>query len=422
MSASVLFHERRTALWLPFLAALTFSLLFCFVVYPLIASDHHAVLDPDGYGRLGFGLWKNGSLSFYPNTAPTVTRGPAYPAFVCLLLTVTGGWWPGAVQTAQCLLFALTALLVFRTTEALRNRRVAFWTAMVFALYPLPVWFTSRIWVEILAMFLLTGFSLSLILCVTKPSFSAAVLAGLILGIATLCKSTFLPFFVIAPLLVAWISGWRRPALRALLIPLTALLVVAPWTARNWRVSGHAIPVHVLTGAALLDGDYIVGKFWETPFSYAPQCAKAATVWKKIEEELPPGLLGAERDVVLDMAILENRLEVYTDSPMLLIRKMAANTILFWFLGESPAKSLAIGLMLLPLAGLFALSALCTILWGGRRNALMIPVALVFFYFAAHLPLNAVARYSIPLLPLMMVSVGLCAARWSERKGEAVSP
>ena len=53
-----------------------------------------------------------------------------------------------------------------------------------------------------------------------------------------------------------------------------------------------------------------------------------------------------------------------------------------------------------------------------RDTTLIIPVALVFFYFAAHMPLNAVARYSIPLLPSMIVVVSTYMAR----KGPATSP
>jgi len=402
--------------WLPSIVALLVSLCFCFLVYPRISGDVHAVLDPDGYGRLGFGLWQNGTLSFFPNTEPTIARGPAYPAFVCILLAATGGWWPGSVQAAQCLLFALTAALVFSIIQQLSTTRAAFWTALAFSLYPIPIWFTSRIWVEILAMFLMTKLCLALILCVTKPSGRVFVLAGLILGVATLCKSTFLPFLVIAPLLLAWMSRGQLAWRRVLLIPAVAALVVSPWTTRNLLVSGHAVPVHVLTGAAMLDGDYIVGEFRSNPFAYAPSCAKAAVEWRRIESSLPANLEGAEREYALDAAILRSRLKVYADRPSILLRKMAANPILFWFLGESPAKSLAIGIMLLPLAGLSVLAGIST-LRRARRTVLILPVAIAFLYFIAHTPLNAVARYSIPLLPLMFVSVGTFIAGWFRRKG-----
>ena len=405
--------------WIPFGMALTVSLTFCFLVYPHIAADQHAVLDPDGYGRLGFGLWKHGALSYYPDTESTVARGPAYPALICMMLAATGGWWPGSVQTAQCVLFALVTWMIYRMGQMLAGKRAGFIAALIFAVYPVPIWFTSRIWVEILAMFLMTAFCLTLMQYLSSPRARIALLAGLILGIATLCKSTFLPFVIIAPLLVAWLSGWKRTAL---IIPLTAAVVVLPWTARNWKVSGHIVPVHVLTGAALLDGDYIVNKFWETPFSYRPQCEKASIVWRQLAEDLSPDLRGASYDYALDKAILENRLEFYADQPMNLLRKMAANTILFWFLGESPAKSLAIGILLLPLAILFAAVA-CVVAFGRRRRSVWaIPVALVFFYFAAHTPLNAVARYSVPLLPMMLACVVAFVSGHTRSETERPSP
>lgn len=411
-----LFHERRAALWLPFLAALAFSLLFCFVVYPLIASDHHAVLDPDGYGRLGFGLWKNGSLSFYPDTEPTVARGPAYPAFVCLLLTATGGWWPGAIQAAQCVLFAVTVLLTFKTAELLFDRRVAFWAAMVLAMYPLPIWYTSRIWLEILAMFLMTGFSFALVALVVQHSSPAAILAGLMLGIATLCKSTFFPFLVIVPLLAAWIMRGRSSNRILFVIPFIALLTILPWTARNRQVSGHLVLVHT-SGTALIDGDYIVDRFRDAPFSYAPHCDESAKEVRLMEESLPHSMSEAKRNYALDKKILGSRLQLYTAAPWLLVRKILANLVLFWTLGETAPKSIVISILLVPLALVFACAVSGTMRWREWRHPKTILLMLVLFYYALHLPINSVGRYAVPLLPLMIVFAAGYVLRKNGAKG-----
>ena len=80
------------------LTGLLVSVLFTFVVHPRIASAYGAVLDPDGYAALGWGLWKDPTFSYYPSVHASVSRGPLYPAFVAILLRVSGGWWPYSVQ------------------------------------------------------------------------------------------------------------------------------------------------------------------------------------------------------------------------------------------------------------------------------------------------------------------------------------
>ncbi len=92
--------------------ALVLSLAFVLLVYPSITDPYDAVLDPDRYGPLGFGIWKNGTLAQYPDPEPSVLRGPVYPVFMAACLAVTNGVWPGSVQAGQSLLFAAT-LLVF---------------------------------------------------------------------------------------------------------------------------------------------------------------------------------------------------------------------------------------------------------------------------------------------------------------------
>ena len=95
------------------MVGLVVALIFSFFIYPKISSPYDVALDPDHHGPLGYGIWKLGSLSYYPDTQPTVGRGPFYPLFVAFCLMVTNGWWPESVQIGQCILFAFTCYLVF---------------------------------------------------------------------------------------------------------------------------------------------------------------------------------------------------------------------------------------------------------------------------------------------------------------------
>ncbi|MBI1896665.1 MAG: hypothetical protein HYS04_09045 [Acidobacteria bacterium] len=182
--------------------ALVLSLAFVLLVYPSITDPYDAVLDPDRYGPLGFGIWKNGTLAQYPDPEPSVLRGPVYPVFMAACLAVTNGVWPGSVQVGQSLLFAATTLLVFWIAQTLWNRRVAIAAQLACAFHPLLLWYTSRIWIETVLTFLFTALIAAITYFTLRPTPGRAVLPGCTLGVAALAKSVFVPFVVILPLVL----------------------------------------------------------------------------------------------------------------------------------------------------------------------------------------------------------------------------
>jgi len=103
--------------WYIALIASSLSLIFTFVVYPMLANSSHAVLDPDWHGPLGFGIWKLHSFSYYPSSEPASARGPLYPALIAGMLAVTNGWWPYSVQLAQCVIFGLLCACLLYTSR-----------------------------------------------------------------------------------------------------------------------------------------------------------------------------------------------------------------------------------------------------------------------------------------------------------------
>lgn len=391
--------------WIPFFLALVSSIVFCFVIYPRISDSHNAVLDPDGHGRLGFGLWKHGTLSYFPDTDPIVARGPAYPALLAVTLAVTRGWWPYGAQLAQCILFALTALLVFHLADVCWGRRFALAVSAVFALYPFSIWYTSRIWVETFAAFLLAALAALMLALRRRTDTPTAVLFGMTLGIAILCKSTFLPIAVVLPLLLVQ-GRWRdRDAiLRILLVPLVAMLVVAPWTLRNARLTGRFIPVQSFIGTPMLDGDYVALHFAEASFSCSGPCAAAAREEAdRIIAAIPPDLRGAAHNVAYDRAVVRNRMRYYAAHPLFPLRKAALNAVFFWTLGETPGKTRAVALLLAPVALLFFASLARLII---RRRLLSQPgllAILMLTYYLPHLLVNAFGRFAVPLVPVMLV-------------------
>jgi len=76
---------------------------------------------------------------------------------------------------------------------------------------------------------------------------------------------------------------------------------------------------------------------------------------------------------------------------------------MFWTLGETTSKSAIISLLLLPLFILFIRTCIVVGRTGGCRTIQGAHIAMVLAYYAVHLPVEAIARYSVVLLPTMLV-------------------
>lgn len=392
--------------WICALLGLLASAAYAFLIYPRIAQTSGAVLDPDGYGALGWGLWKYGAFSYYPNPLPSVTRGPLYPAIVALLLQFTGGAWPWPVQAAQCVFFALTCLATYALGRELWSRKAGVTCAAACALHPFLIWYTSRIWLETLVTLLFTVMALFTVRLQKRPTWRRALAAGLATGAACLCKGTFLPFIAVIPA-VLWLAVPRRvPARLIAAVAAAAVLTMAPWTVRNWYLTGALIPVHGHMGFNLRVGDEFIAQAAGSPLSFTRQwemaSAEAAAIVKRNGLE---GSLDWKAEQLLNAEMQRRSVQTYAADPTFLPRKILWNTLAFWAWSETPAKTAALALLQLPVAVLFFIASMAHARRRGARSVHMIPIALALVFYGAHLPVLAAARYSAVILPVVLAAV-----------------
>ncbi|HVO45945.1 MAG TPA: hypothetical protein VMT29_06375 [Steroidobacteraceae bacterium] len=390
--------------WYCAATAVLASLLFTFVVFPAIADSNHVVLDPDWHGPLGYGIWKLHTFAYYPSAAPASDRGPLYPALIAALLALSGGWWPCCVQLAQCLAFGALCWLVFWMAQTLWSRPAAVLAAGLCALHPFLIWYTSRIWIETLMMLVFTALLAAVVNLKRAPGPVRAILVGILLGLCVLAKSIYAPFILLTPLLLMLPLGRRVPPGLAALVLAASLVVTVPWAARNQVVAGQFAPAVGRSGFTLHQGNDFIEDFWRAPFSVS---ALYPLSLARMRSEPTP-------DVDLGNRLLENNahdaalgaiaMRKLIHSPGFLLEKVTANAFLFWTLGDSPVKSIVIGALQLPLALLFVAA-----LWIRRAQFLRGPAgvcaALVVLFYLAHLPTIALARYSVVLVPAMLILV-----------------
>lgn len=386
------------------LLSLTFSLFVC----PLVADPFHVPLDPDGYGSMGESLLKNHSLGYYPDTDLSVKKGPAYPALVALCLFVARGWWPYCVQAAQAVLLGVLCLVVFWTADSLYGRKAAMAAALVCALHPFLIWYTSRIWTETLITLLFTALVAATLRLFTAPSAGRAALVGLVVGLAALCKETFLPFAVLVPLLLV-VFQRRAAVLNAAVVALVVVCIVAPWSWRNFSLTHTFVPVHTTGGYNMYRGDTFARNYLRAPLSYGRLWSLGQPEVNAIRARVPRPLPRWHREVAEDKLFLQASLASYRASPLLFLKKLFLNGLMFWTLGDTPAKSAAIVVIQIPLLALFAL-AVATMRACGARQTEWCHVCLVVSFFLLHLPIFSFARLSVVLVPTMVIYA--CGYLW----------
>jgi hypothetical protein len=163
------------------------------------------------------------------------------------------------------------------------------------------------------------------------------------------------------------------------------------------------------SGFTLHQGNDFVEDFARAPFSisalYPLSLERMRSENDLSEFSSTPG--GVRRSIALDAAHGRSAIGKFLESPEFFFKKVTYDLFLFWTLGDSPGKSLAIALVQLPVVVLF-----CTFLIRRRgeiaKGAVGICVCLIILYYFAHLPTIALARYSVVLVPAMLiVAVGL---------------
>jgi 4-amino-4-deoxy-L-arabinose transferase-like glycosyltransferase len=213
-----------------------------------------------------------------------VGRAPLYPAFLAALSTAVPGSAiraerlptsvPAEVKVAQALLGCALVWLIGRwAARAVGDGpgadAVAAAAALLAAVYPPLVWIGSYALSETLyAVFAL--FAAWLVDCAGQDrrrdacastggrdagaairSTGLALAAGVVTGLGVLTRPAILVFLA---LVVLWLAVRRRPVLAAA-VSLGAVLVVAPWTARNHAAHGRFVLVASEGGVTFWTGN-----------------------------------------------------------------------------------------------------------------------------------------------------------------------
>lgn len=238
-----------------------FLFAFCIrLVYNLTVAAHYTPEhDSVQYQQIGFHLVYAHCFCLHfatPPYLPTIYRAPLWPAVIAAFAALFG---PNdlVVRVFLCLLDAFTCLFIYLILRQRGHRRLALCGGLFATLYPDLYVYTGWLYAETLYTFLLTALCYIVFLFQSQPRRALLPLSGLVLGLLSLTRPNgleIIAIFAIWLLLVGRRKKYLWPRVFAIIatVCIIAGIFIAPWTLRNYRVSGQFVPVATGDGTVLL--------------------------------------------------------------------------------------------------------------------------------------------------------------------------
>ncbi|HJU65063.1 MAG TPA: glycosyltransferase family 39 protein [Gemmatimonadaceae bacterium] len=353
---------------------------------------------------------------------PNVFDAPVYQYVLAALFGLFGEGLT-TVKVFQAALDSVTACIVcLLAVRLFASARVGVVAGLLYAVFPLAIYSVADVAPETLFTLLLslTAFALVHAMQTTKRSYF--VLAGVLLGVATLTRPTtlYLLPFLIVPL--ALLRSTRRTAFHLAVLTLPSFaLAIAPWTIRNYVVTGNVVPVAVGgPGEVLLQGSsadfFTIDGKNRNYYPYFERLKAKGIV-------LPPNHTDMEWDRFTFLAAREMYAERWrTEGPVGLGAFFLHKFGRLWYATESGAHHKLIALFTVPFL-LLAVVGMFTSWRTGAARAEQLPLFGILLYFVLlHWVTLPLVRYMTPVFPLLIVHAGYWLAARLPARAFAFDP
>ena len=393
--------------YLPLIALAAFVIRFV-VSWELIRNDP-AVAAPSAIT----------DMKTYLDLADNILRGifpqnfyyqPFYYAVFLPLCRLAGEVWPLAL--VQSALGGLSVWLAGLCAQLTAGRKAGIFGALLAAFCAISIYFTPYALMETLQAFwiVLLAF-LTLRLQRNPDSRKLWMVTGLVLGCSILTRGNtwcFLPVLL-------WIAGrkfnWKTFALRSALLLAFTVLPQLPFAARNTIQNGRLCGPSTAGGAVLAFGNNPEG----APAGLEIPYPKTYELWLSREKEI---------------SIPRRMWQWFREEPAAFLEQQFQKVMLFWDAADYPnniteANAQRSALMrtvrFLP-TGILLMLGLAGILCGfyrgyfRRRTGFLILTAFIVFYALSISAFYILARFRVPVLPLLAAAGGIYLTRLLRRR------
>jgi 4-amino-4-deoxy-L-arabinose transferase-like glycosyltransferase len=252
--------------------------------------------DSLGYEQLARNMLEHHVYSHLaePPYAPSIVRLPGYPLFLAAIYSVFGHTNNSAVRIVQALIDTGTCVLVgllawLWQPDQRRKIATAIAALALAAINPFTTIYAATILTEVPTTFLIVAACIAATLAFREEKLERELrwwaLSGLLTGVAVLFRpevglvTASIGVLALVKLLRRTTQRWRRTFLAATALSLGFILILVPWTIRNWRtlhvfqplaplnanMPGEFIPLGYERWLKtwMTDGDYLDDLLWD---------------------------------------------------------------------------------------------------------------------------------------------------------------
>jgi 4-amino-4-deoxy-L-arabinose transferase-like glycosyltransferase len=394
----------------PFLIALLVRLAYV-LFYPQLSVHGDAAQ----YDALGWNL-AQGLGYRIPGGEPNVYWAPGFPALLAGVYAIFGHS-VAVIRIVQAILSALVVPLVAVMAARVFGRRTATTAALLCGFYPAFIGYSGLLLTETVFTLLLAVL-VCWLLSLSRESSSTELLGlGALAGVMALCRAemVLLPLFVFVALRVVF-ADRTATVKQVVLIYAAVVVTIAPWSMRNYAVTGEFIPLTIHGGDVLW-----ISSYKEEWLELYPD--------REPYKSMMAGRSDVEASKVLRSAGIRNIVEDPLGYAWLCVKRfprlwIGGHSNLFAGMEDSTRGYLErrqYGLFLVKLA-LLILNSLLIVLgaygayWAfahhpGAIRSLIVLSAPVVFVTAIHFVLFSTPRFHVPVMPFMLIFAAVAMRR-----------
>jgi len=376
-----------------------------------------------------------GDEAYYVHTAVSLAAGrghardgvvhaswpPAYSYWLSLFVdTEGGGTTMRRLLFAQAGLGTLVVLLTAMFARGLFDARTGLVAGVAASLYPTLVAFSQFLWSETLLLALLMAALTVAVGAERSRNWGLVALTGLLLGVASLTREIALPIAVVVAAWWLWTARdagrvSRGRALRRGIVMLSvAVVVVLPWTVRNYRLFGRLVPVSSVGWMAMRQGNTFAADDWTRPPT--ERVRQFNRQYKQLPDEMKR----------MDLARRQTLELIQAEQPAWIWKKLARNSAMllspdsFLFkkisrgaYGELSTAAIRFALLAgaLGYTIVFALGVV-GIAARDRRGQRALSLGIGAVVYGLHVVALASPRYRLPLVPILIAYASHTVVSW----------
>jgi 4-amino-4-deoxy-L-arabinose transferase-like glycosyltransferase len=253
----ILNSMKRIKPLLPAFGIFCLALLVRVIYNNTVAHNYYPLHDSAFYQGIGFNLLKEHCFCLQSYIS-TVYRAPLWP-FTIAGISIVFGPNDYFARLFLSLIGSGTCVLVYLFARDLFGWRIGVLAGVFAAIYPELYIYDGWLYTESLYTFLLFAICYDLYRLLRTPerNWRLWITCGILLGLLSLTRPNgiiVIGLFIVWAIIMAWqkLLSWRVTARGMLATTLIALVLIAPWTVRNYLVSHTFIPVAIGDGTVLL--------------------------------------------------------------------------------------------------------------------------------------------------------------------------